>query len=198
MDPIDLSNFAGLGALGLLTLNILIGLLLATRYNPVRRWPHRKIDTVQIHNWAGWLALLLAFVHPALLLLPSRVRFRLVDLLFPLDGPKQPWVNAAGALALYLLVFIVVTSYFRFQIGRRWWKRMHFTAYALFPAFAVHSVLTEPGLRDLPIDYLDGEKVFVELCVLVVIGAMSLRVAWQRRQPPPRQHRARVTVRRAA
>ena len=75
MDPIELSNYAGLGAIGLLTVNVLIGLLLSTKYNPVRRWPHRRINTVKLHNYTGWAALGLVLVHPAVLLLPNRVDF---------------------------------------------------------------------------------------------------------------------------
>ena len=191
MDPIELSNYAGLAAIGLLTANILIGLLLAIKYNAVRRWPHRRINTVQIHNLTGYAALAAALVHPALLLLPSRVAFTVVDLLLPINAPKQPLVNTAGAAATYLLLLVVATSYARFRIGRRWWKRIHFTTYALFPLYAVHSMLTDPTLGDHPIDWLDGEKVYVELCVLAVIVAIGLRVRWQRRQPAPRVHRLR-------
>ena len=86
MDPIDLSNYAGLGAIGLLTLNILIGLLLATKYNAVRRWPHRRVNTVKIHNGTGWSALALVLIHPALLLLPNRVDFGVIDLFY-----KKSW-----------------------------------------------------------------------------------------------------------
>ena len=71
IDPIELSNYAGLGAIGLLTANILIGLLLATKYNPVRRWPHRRINTVMVHNYTGYAALVMVLVHPALLLLSA-------------------------------------------------------------------------------------------------------------------------------
>ncbi len=191
MDPIELSNYAGLGAIGLLTLNILIGLLLVTKYNPVRRWPHRRVNTVKIHNVTGWAALVFALVHPALLLLPNRIEFRVIDLFYPMNAPKQPWINTAGAAAVYLLMVVVVTSYFRFQMGRRWWKRIHFTTYALFPLYAVHAVLTDPALKDRNIDYLDGEKVFVELCVLAVVAAIFVRLRWQQRQPPARVHRER-------
>ncbi|MDB4888329.1 MAG: Ferric reductase domain protein transrane component, N-terminal domain [Gemmatimonadetes bacterium] len=189
MDPIELSNYAGLGAIGLLTLNILIGLLLATKYNPVRQWPHRRVNTVKLHNFTGWTALALVLVHPALLLLPNRVDFTLIDLLYPINAPKQPVVNTFGAGAAYLLLIVVITSYFRFQIGRKWWKRIHFTTYALFPLYAIHSILTEPALKDRPIDYLDGEKVFVELCVLAIVIAIGARVRWQVKQPPARVHR---------
>ncbi|HEX6533271.1 MAG TPA: ferric reductase-like transmembrane domain-containing protein [Gemmatimonadaceae bacterium] len=192
MDPIELSNYAGLAAIGLLTVNILLGLLLAHKYNPVRDWPHRRVNTVRVHNYVGYTALALSLVHPALLLLPSRVPFDLVDILYPVDAPKQPWINTLGAAALYLLAFVVITSYFRFRIGRKWWKRMHFTTYALFPLYAIHSILTDPTLRDHPIDPIDGEKVFIELCVLLVVVAVGARVRWQLRQPPPRQHRAKM------
>ena len=189
MDPIELSNYAGLGAIGALTANILIGLLLATKYNPVRSWPHRRINTVLIHNYTGYAALLLVFVHPALLLLPSRVDFRVIDLVYPMNAPKQPWINSIGAVAAYLLIVVVVTSYFRFRMGRAWWKRVHFATYALFPLYAVHAILTDPPLKDRSIDYLDGEKVYVELCVLAVVLAIGARVRWRQRQPAARVHR---------
>ena len=196
MDPIELSNYAGLGAIGLLTLNVLIGLLLSTKYNPVRRWPHRRINTVKLHNYTGWAALGLVLVHPAVLLLPNRVDFHLVDLFYPMNAPKQPWINSAGAAAAYLLLVVIATSYFRFRIGRRWWKRIHFATYALFPLYAVHAILTDPALKDRNIDYLDGEKVYVELCVLAVLIAIGARWRWQRHQPPARVHRP--NLRRAA
>jgi predicted ferric reductase len=192
IDPIELSNYAGLGAIGLLTANILIGLLLATKYNPVRHWPHRRINTVLIHNYTGYAALVMVLVHPALLLLPNRVDFHLIDLFYPMNAPKQPYINSTGAAAAYLLAIVVVTSYFRFQIGRRWWKRIHFTTYALFPLYAVHAILTDPALKDRSIDYLDGEKVYVELCVLAVVVAIGARVRWQMKQPLARVHRAKA------
>ena len=191
MDPIELSNYAGLGAIGALTANILIGLLLARKYNTVRSWPHRRINTVLIHNYTGYAALVLVLVHPALLLLPNRVDFRVIDLFYPMNAPKQPWINTTGAVAAYLLIVVVVTSYFRFRMGRTWWKRVHFATYALFPLYAVHAILTDPALKDRNIDYLDGEKVYVELCVLAVVLAIGARARWQMRQPSARVHRAK-------
>ena len=191
MDPIEISGYAGLTAIGLLTANILVGLLMATKYNPVRHWPHKRIDVVTVHNWTGWAALLTVLVHPAILLFPNRVEFHLIDLFFPLNAPKQPWFIMFGAAAAYLLVIVVITSYFRFEIGRKWWKRIHFATYALFPCFAFHSIFMDPLLKDRPIDFIDGEKVYVELCVLAVVVAIAARIRWQRRQGPARVHRAK-------
>jgi methionine sulfoxide reductase heme-binding subunit len=192
LTAIDLSSYAGLTAITLLTLNTLIGLLLSTKYNPVRRWPHHRINTVQIHNWTGYAALFAALLHPALILFSATERFRLVDLAYPLNAPKQPGINTFGAAALYVLIFTVMTSYFRFEIGRRWWKKMHLVTYAMFPLYAVHGILTDPTLKGAPLDPLDAEKVFVELCVLVVALAMAMRIRWQLKQPPPRVHRVKA------
>jgi sulfoxide reductase heme-binding subunit YedZ len=191
MTAIDLSSFFGLGAITLLTLNILIGLLLSTKYNPVRNWPHRRVDTVKLHSWTAYTALAVSLVHPVLILFSSTAHFHVVDIAWPLHAPRQPVVNTLGALALYLLVVVVVTSYFRFEIGRRIWKPLHFATYGLFALYAAHGLLTDPNLRDGPLDPLDAEKVYVELCILLVLIGIALRVRWQLRQPSPRRHRPR-------
>jgi predicted ferric reductase len=189
MDAIDISGDIALVAITLLTLNILLGLLMSVKYNPVRRWPHRRINTLKLHNWTGYAALAASALHPAVILLSSTAKFRVVDILFPVNAPRQPWINTLGAAALYVLIFTVVTSYFRFEIGRRWWRPMHYATYALFALFAAHAIFTDPTLKDAPIDPFDAEKVYVELLILLVIASTAMRVRWAMRQPPPRHHR---------
>ena len=191
MTALDLSSTLGLVAMGLLTANILVGLLLSMHFNPVRNWPHRRVNTVKVHNWTGYAALVVSLVHPLLVLAVPEVRFTLGDLLYPLNAPRQPVVNMFGAVALYLLIVGVATSYFRFDIGRRIWKPVHLANYALFATYAIHGVLSDPSLKDVPIDPFDGEKVFVELCVMLVVLGIVYRIRWQVRQPPPRVHRRR-------
>ena len=189
MTAIDLSSYFGLVAMSLLTLNILIGLVMSVKYNPVRNWPHRRINTFKLHNWTAYIALTVAAIHPTIILFSSTAKFSIIDILYPVNAPKQPWINVLGALALYSLAFVVLTSYFRRELGRKTWKTLHFTAYATALLFFVHGILTDPKLKDAPIDYLDGEKVYVEICMLLVIAAVAVRVRWQLRQPPPRVHR---------
>jgi predicted ferric reductase len=194
MTAIDLSSYFGLAAMSLLTLNILIGLVMSVKYNPVRNWPHRRINTFKLHNWTAYIALSIAAIHPTILLFSSTAKFSLIDILYPVNAPKQPWINVLGALALYTLAFVVVTSYFRRELGRKTWKTLHFTAYATAGLFFVHGILTDPLLKDRPVDFLDGEKVYVELCMLLVLVAVGLRIRWQLRQPPPRVHRPKPAL----
>lgn len=158
---------------------------MSVKYNPVRAWPHRRVKTFQLHNWTGYIALGMSGAHATVLLFSSQEHFRLLDLLWPLGYEKQPVINGLGALALYLVVFIVTTSYFRVEIGRHRWKLLHYTTYAAALVFFIHSILTDPTLKDKPVDYLDGEKVYIEVLFGVVLAAAWLRVRhrWVRHVP---------------
>ena len=83
--------------------------------------------------------------------------------------------------------FVVVTSYNRLRLGRKRWKKLHYTAYAAALLFYVHGILTEPNLKGAAVDYIDGEKVYVELCMLTVAAAGVWRVVYLRRHPKGRK-----------
>jgi DMSO/TMAO reductase YedYZ heme-binding membrane subunit len=74
----------------------------------------------------------------------------------------------------------VVTSYARVRIGRRLWKLLHFLVYPAAALLFVHGLLTDPTLNDSAIDYLDGEKVFVEACLVVVLAASLWAMRYRR------------------
>src|SRR5246127_1249551 len=110
---LDLSAYLGLTAVGAVTLNMLLGTLMAFRYSPVRQWPHRHFNYFRLHNVSGYLALSLAVVHPIVLLWDKTARFRVIDLLYPVHSPSQPFENSIGAIALYVVAIVVATSYLR-------------------------------------------------------------------------------------
>ena len=174
----DLSSTIGLVAMVLFTLNILMGLLVSVNYNPKTWWPHKKLPVPfwKLHNWNGYLAICVAMLHPAILLFagPDQ-RFRLSDILYPIHAPHQTFYDGLGTITLYLFLFVVVTSYFRPQLRYRPWKKLHYTAYAAAAFMYVHGTLIDPNLKDQPTDFLDGEKVLVELCFLVVVAASIWR-----------------------
>jgi predicted ferric reductase len=172
---LDLSAYLGLIAVGAVTLNMILGTLLIFRYSPVRQWPHRRFNYFRVHNWSGYIALSVTILHPVVLLLNGRPKFRVIDLVYPVHSPLQPLENSFGAVALYLLAVVVITSYFRIALGRRWWKAFHFCIYVGAGTLFFHSLLTDPNLDTGRVDWLDGGKIFVELCA----GLVSL-MAWLR------------------
>jgi predicted ferric reductase len=171
----DLCAYVGLVAVGAVTINMLLGLLMAFRYSPVRSWPHHHLNYFRLHNWSGYVALSFAILHPIILLFNNTVRFKILEIIYPVHSPVQPLENTIGAIALYFTAFLVITSYFRVQLGRHLWKSFHFTVYVGATAMFWHSLLTNPDLKKTPIDWLDGGKVFVEICAVIIVGISLLR-----------------------
>jgi predicted ferric reductase len=188
MTPLDLSADVGLLAVFLATANICLGLLIGVRYSPLRLWPHRRINIFAIHNWTAYILLAAAFTHPLILLFSTKNHWRLLDLAFPVWSPVQPIENTVGAVSVYLIVIVVLTSYFRVQLGRRQWKLFHYLVYAVAVCSFIHGILADTTLKGQRIDPLDAEKLFVELCFLIVV--LSTGWAWRYRLRKNRAERA--------
>jgi predicted ferric reductase len=175
MNLLDLCSYLGLGAAGVVVVNLFIGLLLSMRYSPLRLWPHRHINLFALHRWTAYLAIILVLAHPMVLLLLHQPRFRVIDVLWPVHSYLQPKLNTVGAIALYLLVLVLVTSLLRTRIGRPLWRRLHYLVFPAAVLLFVHSIYTDPNLKDGRPDLLDGGKVFLEIAALLTVAAVSVR-----------------------
>ena len=175
---VDVSGTIALGAVGLLTLNLLLGVLLSVGYNPRRQWPRKALKLFTWHNWTGYVAVAAVVLHAGALLFSSDPAFRVVDVLAPIHSPVQPLSNSLGAVAFYLVLVVVVTSLKRVRtaLGRHVWKPIHYTTYAAAAFFFVHGVIADPTVTGKAIDYIDGEKVYVEICVACVAALAIWRI----------------------
>jgi predicted ferric reductase len=183
MDLKDITTYLGLAAIYLLSLNVLLGLLMSARYNPWKRWPHRRINLLKLHNWTAYVALGLAVLHPIPLLFLDKPHFRVADVLYPVSSPEQPVINTLGAISLYLLAFTVITSIYRAEIGRQRWKPLHYLTYVVAALLIVHGAATDQHLDNSPMDLLDAEKVGIEACGLVILVATIVRFRWTSKHP---------------
>lgn len=177
---VELSAYIGLVGVGLLAANLLLGLLMAGGYNPARHWPHVPLKLFKLHNWTAYIALTTAIVHPVVLLFSATPRFRIIDLLVPAWSPVQPFSNVLGAIALYLVIVVVVTSYFRRALGRQLWRSIHYTTYAAAIIFLIHGLIADPTVTGRAIDYIDGEKVYVEVCAALFTALTLWRIRHRR------------------
>jgi methionine sulfoxide reductase heme-binding subunit len=177
---VELSAYVGLVAVGLLAANLALGLLMATGFNPARHWPHRALKLFRFHNWIGYIALTAALIHPAILLFSTSPPFRFIDLIVPLWSPVQPVSNVLGAISLYLVILVVATSYFRRILGRYLWRTLHYATYAAAGIFFVHGLIADPTVTGKAIDYIDGEKVYIEICAAVFLVVSAWRIRHRR------------------
>src|SRR6266853_3171820 len=192
---LDLSAYVGLLAVGAITFNVLLGLLMAFRYSPHRSWPHHRFNYFRFHNWTGYIALALSVLHPVILLFNKNPRFLIFDLVYPVHSPAQPLDNTVGVFALYLIAFVVVTSYLRIRLGRHLWKSFHFSIYFVAAALFWHSLFTDPGLKNDPVDWFAGGKLFVASCLLLVAAISLLRLRHARKKAfPARQIAQQIAV----
>lgn len=172
METIEISGVLGLIALGSLTANFLVGLLIWTKSKI--KLPN-GLTFLALHKFTGYAAAITILIHIALIPLDPKSEFTWGDLLLPLWTVHQPFANAFGALSLYLISVVVITSYYKSKMKYSTWRTVHFTSYfAAIPLF-LHSIITDPLLKDRPIDWIDAEKVFVELCAIVVLGLIIYR-----------------------
>ena len=175
VNVLDLSAYFGLTAVGAMTLNTSLGTLIVFRYSPVRSWPHRKFNYFRLHNCCGYVALLASALHPMILLANRNPKFTVTDILYPVHSPGKPVENTFGAAALYVITFVLITSYLRVRLGRRLWKAFHFSIYFAVVALFFHSVLTVPDLKTESVEWLDGGKLFIMGCLILAAGTAFFR-----------------------
>lgn len=189
---LDLCSYLGLGAAGAVAVNLLIGMLISLRYSPVRQWPHRRMNLFALHQWTAYLAVFLALTHPAVLLFLRAPHFSLFDVLLPIDSYLQPKTNLAGAAALYLIALVFVSSLLRKYMNRAVWRKLHYLVFPAAVLLFVHSILTDPNLKDGHPDLLDGGKVFVEIATLVGVAATAVRIRLRGRGLRARESQTRI------
>src|ERR1700681_362601 len=192
MTILDLCAYLGLAGVGMATLNMVLGLLIALRYSPVRLWPHRRLNIFRLHNWTAYFVLLLIVLHPAVLLIGGSTHFGLADVLLPIQSPVQPKLNTVGAAAFYVLVIVIVTSLFRLRMARPVWRKLHCMVFPAFILMFIHSVFTDPALSNGDVNFLDGGKGFVEICCAISRATWAVRI--RLRGPGFRAHRRAVTT----
>ena len=152
---------------------------MSMRYSPVRFWPHRHLNVFAFHQWTAYCAVFLMVSHPIVLLFLKQPRFTAFDVLWPVQSYLQPKINLTGAIALYLLAFVLVSSLLRTRLGRPIWRNLHYLVFPAAVLLFVHSIFTDPNLKDGNPDLLDGGKIFLYCAALVAIAATVVRV-WLR------------------
>jgi len=168
LNLLDISTTAALIGFGAITVNIFLGWTIWTK---IKLPFPKQIPILKLHKLTAYLALGFILIHILSIPLLAESKFRWQDLLLPLWTTRQPWQYTLGAVSFYLFVTVIISSYFKKKMKYQTWKKLHYLSYFAVPTLLVHSLLTDPTLNDKPIDFLDAEKVFIEIggCILLIL-----------------------------
>ena len=153
---------AGVVSLLLLTAVVVLGITSAMRWQTTR-WP--RFLTTGLHRNLALLTLVLLAVHIVTAITDPFTALGLNAALIPFSSSYRTVWLGLGAIAMYLLIAVVVTSLLRPLFGHRAWRVVHWLTYAMWPIAVVHGIGTGTDSRFSWMLALDG------LCVIAVVLA---------------------------
>ncbi len=172
IDYLEFSSVMALIGIGCLTSNFILGILVRNKYTVKL---HKKIALLKIHKLTAYTSVLFILVHIILIPFAKDSGFTWKDLLFPLWTIHQPYINLLGAIAFYLILIVTLSSLIRKRLKYSLWRTLHYLSFvAIFPMF-IHALWTDTELKERPVDWLDAEKVFIEVLALIIVGLMVHR-----------------------
>jgi predicted ferric reductase len=133
-----LSRAAGLVAYLLLWGSVIWGLLLSSKLIKGCVKPAVLLDA---HQFLSSLALGFALFHGLILLGDRYLSLPLSAILAPFAGSYKPALLAAGQIALWLSLLLMLSFYARKRLGAERWRALHYASFVAYGAALVHAVL---------------------------------------------------------
>jgi sulfoxide reductase heme-binding subunit YedZ len=158
---------SGVVALLLLTTTFVLGVLATSRWRPQGR---SRPVTRGLHRNVSLLAAVFLVIHVVSAIVHPDTEMGWVDAVLPFGAGLHPLATGLGTIALDLLLAILVTSALRPWIGRRAWRAVHWSAYALWPIAFLHTIAMASDLHTWWLGALAGGS------FAAVAGATSWRV----------------------
>ncbi len=135
----DLARASGVVAYLLMWLSVALGLIITDRF--ARLWPGGPV-AFDLHQFASLLGLAFALFHGLVLLGDQYIHYTLLQILVPFATSYRGFWVGLGQLALYALVPITFTFYFRRRIGAATWRAIHYGSFITFALITVHGLLS--------------------------------------------------------
>lgn len=131
------SRASGIVALGLITISVVIGLMMAGR---IMRKPGRAKTMVALHEQTALAGLVAIGVHGVTLLGDAFIHPGLTGIAVPgVIGYRPLWVGL-GIGAGYLAAALGLSFYFRKSIGARLWRKAHRLTIGVYALSVAHTL----------------------------------------------------------
>ena len=131
------SRAAGIVALALISLSVLIGLTMATK---ILRRPGLPRKLARLHEHVALVALAAIAVHGLSLLGDKWLHPGVRGIIVPFSMSYRPLFTGLGIIAGYLAALLGLSFYVRRTIGTRLWRKLHRATVAVWILGVVHTV----------------------------------------------------------
>jgi hypothetical protein len=173
------TRVAGEVSILFLTVVVAFGVMSAVRFGG-RRIP--RFVVAGMHRNLTLVGLGFLVVHIGTAVLDTYAPIGLADAVVPFASAYRPIWLGLGTFAFDTLLVLTITSLLRTRVGLRWWKALHWTAYACWVTALVHALGTGTDTRASAFLLLAG------LCCAVALAM----VAWRLAAGGPGHHGARL------
>jgi predicted ferric reductase len=95
---------------------------------------------MEFHQWGAVWATYVGLFHAVILLWDRYIGFTVRDLLVPFSSAYKPLLVGVGSLALYVVVIVVLTTYFRTSFRTTTWRWLHALSYPGYVLATWHGV----------------------------------------------------------
>ena len=131
------SRAAGIVALGLISLSVLIGLTMATK---ILQRPGLGRKLARLHEHVALVALGAIAVHGASLLGDKWLHAGIKGLIVPFTLGYRPLFTGLGMVGAYLAALLGLSFYLRRTIGARLWRKLHRATVLVWVLGVVHTI----------------------------------------------------------
>lgn len=139
----------------LLWISIFLGLAVRT---PLLNRIIKPIYSYKIHCWISLQALIFALIHGLSLLGDKYVDFTLGNIFIPFFPQTASSVDmsflALGIISFYIMLILVVTSYFRNNLSHSLWQSVHFLNIGLFVIVFIHALYLGTDMKNETVRFI--------------------------------------------
>ena len=159
---------AGVVSLVLLTGVVVLGIVSVMRWQTAS-WP--RFLTTGLHRNLALTTLIFLAIHIVTAVVDPFTALGFNAAIIPFSSPYRRFWLGLGAVGIYLLLAILLTSLMRPLFGPRVWRLVHWLAYAMWPLALIHSIGTGTDPRFLWMLAIEA------VCVGSVVAAIAWRVS---------------------
>lgn len=97
------------------------------------------LTSLKVHAWISVQSLILAVAHGASLMFDKFLKFTLAEVFVPFASSFETNFVALGTIGFYIMILLILTSYFRHLMSHRIWRITHFLNIILYVIVIIHA-----------------------------------------------------------